>query len=145
MDIRKIQFEQNKDERGNLIALEENANIPFEIRRVYYMFDTSKDVIRGRHAHKSLEQVLICIHGSCKLRLDDGHDIENILLDKPNEGIYISNNMWREMYDFSEDAVLLVVASEPYDERDYIRDYKRFIEYVSDSSTGKEAPERGNG
>ncbi len=127
-----INFQQHGDARGQLVALEENKEIPFNIKRVYYMYDTGEGVRRGYHAHKKLEQILICIHGSCKIHLDDGKSVEEILLDKPYEGLYIANNVWREMYDFSKDAVLLVLASELYDENDYIRDYQRFMSYLEE-------------
>ena len=129
MEIRKYTFEIHGDDRGELVALEAFGNVPFEIKRVYYIYRTEEGVIRGRHAHKSLEQILICVHGSCRLKLDNGTETETILLNKPDEGIYIANDIWREMYDFSPDAVLLVIASEPYDERDYIRDYDAFLKY----------------
>ncbi len=130
MQILKHKFEQHGDERGNLVAIEKN-DIPFEIKRVYYMFDTKRDVRRGFHAHKELEQLLICVHGSCKIHLDDGKEKQEILLDVPHEGIYLKGTIWREMYDFSEDAVLMVLASEPYDESDYIRDYEAFLNYIN--------------
>ena len=104
--------------------------VPFDIKRVYYMYDTTEGVTRGRHAHKALEQILICVHGSCKILLDNGEEKVVVPLDKPNEGLYVSNVMWREMFDFSEDAVLMVLASELYDEEDYIRDYDEFLKYV---------------
>ena len=88
MQIVKYQFQQHGDERVQLVALEEFNDIPFKIKRVYYMYDTSDGVRRGRHAHKSLEQILICIHGSCKILLDDGMEKEIVLLDQPNEGLY---------------------------------------------------------
>lgn len=94
------------------------------------MYDTKKNVHRGFHAHKSLEQILICIHGSCKVLLDNGTEKKIVSLEKPYEGLYIANNMWREMYDFSEDAVLMVLASEYYKEEDYIRDYNEFLRMV---------------
>ena len=130
MQIVKYVFQQHGDERGQLVALEEHKDIPFEIKRVYYMYDTKKDVHRGFHAHKSLEQILICIHGSCKVLLDNGTEKKIVSLEKPYEGLYIANNMWREMYDFSEDAVLMVLASEYYKEEDYIRDYNEFLRMV---------------
>lgn len=126
----KYAFQQHGDDRGMLVALEEYKDIPFEIKRVYYMYDTKKDVHRGFHAHKSLEQILICIHGSCKVLLDNGTEKKIVSLEKPYEGLYIANNMWREMYDFSEDAVLMVLASEYYKEEDYIRDYNEFLRMV---------------
>ena len=130
MEVIKYRFQQHGDERGQLVALEEMRDIPFEIKRVYYMYDTKKDVHRGFHAHKSLEQILICIHGSCKVLLDNGTEKKIVSLEKPYEGLYIANNMWREMYDFSEDAVLMVLASEYYKEEDYIRDYNEFLRMV---------------
>ena len=130
MQVIKYAFKQHGDDRGMLVALEEYKDIPFEIKRVYYMYDTKKDVHRGFHAHKSLEQILICIHGSCKVLLDNGTEKKIVSLEKPYEGLYIANNMWREMYDFSEDAVLMVLASEYYKEEDYIRDYNEFLRMV---------------
>lgn len=130
MEIKKVQFQQHGDDRGQLIALEEYKEIPFDIKRVYYMYDTKNGVRRGYHAHKKLEQILICIHGECLIHMDDGVSTEEVLLDKPYEGLYIANNIWREMYNFSEDAVLMVLASELYDEQDYIRDYQKFMKYI---------------
>lgn len=130
MQIVKYQFQQHGDDRGQLVALEEYNDIPFEIKRVYYMYDTIDGVHRGFHAHKSLEQILICIHGSCKVILDNGMERKVIFLERPYEGLYVPNNMWREMYDFSKDAVLMVLASEYYREEDYIRNYNEFMELI---------------
>ena len=130
MQVIKYVFQPHGDERGQLVALEELKDIPFHIKRVYYMYETGEKVVRGCHAHKSLQQILVCIHGSCKIKLDDGFDRKVVLLEKPNEGLYVSNAMWREMYDFSPDAVLLVLASELYEESDYIRDYKEFLKFT---------------
>ena len=130
MQVVKYVFQPHGDERGQLVALEEWRDIPFEIKRVYYMYETVNGVVRGRHAHKSLEQILICIHGTCKILLDNGSEKKVVPLEKPYEGLYISNDMWQEMYDFSTDAVLLVLASQPYDETDYIRDYDEFLDFV---------------
>ena len=135
MQVTKYVFPPHGDDRGQLVALEEFKDIPFKVRRVYYMYDTVPGVVRGKHAHKSLEQILICIHGSCKIRLDDGRETAVVLLDKPNEGLYVSNVMWREMFDFSPDAVLMVLASELYDEADYIRDYDEFLQFVREGET----------
>lgn len=130
MQIVKYVFQPHGDDRGQLVALEEYIDIPFEIKRVYYMYDTLEGVIRGGHAHKSLEQILVCVHGSCKVRLDNGYEKKIVPLERPYEGLYISHDMWREMYDFSSDAVLIVLASKIYDEQDYIRSYDDFIEYI---------------
>ncbi len=132
MEIVKYRFQRHGDDRGMLVALEELKDIPFEIKRVYYMYDTLEGVRRGYHAHKALQQILIAIHGSCKIHLDNGSETAEVLLDKPYEGLYISNDMWREMYDFSEDCVLMVLASEYYDEKDYIRNYEDYINYISE-------------
>lgn len=144
MEIKKLVFEIQGDERGDLVALEQMRNIPFEIKRVYYIYRTAEGVVRGKHAHKSLQQVLLCVHGSCRLKLDNGYEQETILLDQPNEGIYIANDMWREMYDFSPDAVLIVIASELYDESDYIRDYDAFLKYVQERQKEKTGSPDGN-
>ena len=127
MQVIKYVFQPHGDDRGQLVALEEFIDIPFEIKRVYYMYDTKDGVHRGFHAHKNLEQILICIHGSCKVLLDNGKEKKVVPLEKPYEGLYVSNNMWREMYDFSPDAVLMVLASDLYKEEDYIRDYNEFL------------------
>lgn len=132
MTIKTHDFSPHGDARGQLIAIEEGKDIPFSVKRVYYIYDTKEGVRRGFHAHKALQQILICVHGSCKIHLDNGHETEEILLDKPEKGLYISSDMWREMYDFSPDAVLLVLASELYNEEDYIRDYNAFIKYVEE-------------
>jgi len=131
VQIVKYAFQQHGDERGMLVALEELNDIPFAIKRVYYMYDTKEGVRRGSHAHKSLEQILICIHGSCKVLLDNGQEKKIISLEKPYEGLYIPNYMWREMYDFTRDAVLMVLASEIYNEDDYIRNYTVFKEMAA--------------
>jgi len=134
MEVIKYAFQQHGDHRGQLVALEEGKEIPFQVKRVYYMYDTVEGVRRGYHAHKCLEQILICVHGSCKILLDNGKETAVVNLDTPYEGLYISNDMWREMYDFSEDAVLMVLASELYDEADYIRNYDEFLKFVEEKN-----------
>ena len=131
MQIIKYAFQPHGDERGQLVALEELKEIPFHIKRVYYMYGSDVGIVRGKHAHKALKQVLICIHGSCKILLDDGVEKEVVPLEKPYEGLYVTDMVWREMFDFSSDAVLLVLASELYDENDYIRNYDDFLDYVN--------------
>ncbi len=131
MQVIKYSFQQHGDTRGQLVSLEEFNDIPFRIKRVYYVYDTLPNVRRGFHAHKSLEQIMICIHGKCKVLLDNGLEKKIVYLEKPYEGLYISNNIWREMYDFSEDAVLLVLASDLYHEEDYIRDYDEFLKFIA--------------
>ena len=130
MEIKMFNFQEHGDERGTLVALEEMKNIPFKSKRVYYMYDTKPGVRRGYHAHKHLKQVLICVKGSCKILLDNGHEKSELVLDTPNKGLFIESAVWREMFDFSEDAVLMVLASDLYDESDYIRNYEEFIQYI---------------
>ena len=119
------------DERGSLIALESlSKKVPFDIKRVYYIFGTKPGVVRGKHAHYKLKQLLICVSGSVDILLDDGKNKDTIRLDSPDKGLYIDVFIWREMHNFSQDAVLLVLASEHYKEEDYIRDYERFKEVI---------------
>ncbi|MFA7090442.1 MAG: FdtA/QdtA family cupin domain-containing protein [Arcobacteraceae bacterium] len=122
------------DERGSLIAIEQGYNAPFEIKRVYYIFDTKKGVERGFHAHIRLKQICIAIKGSCSFVLDNGEKREEIKLTNPTQGIFIEGLIWREMKDFSHDCVLLVLASEHYDENDYIRCYNKFKEIKNKES-----------
>ena len=136
MQVIKYVFQPHGDERGQLVSLEEFKDIPFQIKRVYFMYDTEKKVVRGKHAHKNLEQILVCIHGSCKILLDNGREKKVVPLEKPYEGLYVANDMWREMFDFSSDAVLLVFASDIYDESDYIRDYDEFLKFVKERKNG---------
>ena len=130
MDVKLYTFPPHGDDRGQLVAIEAMKDLPFEIKRVYYIYDTLPGVRRGFHAHLNLQQILLCVNGSCKIHLDDGIDTAEVTLNKPNEGLYISNNMWREMYDFTPGTVLLVLASEYYDEADYIRNYDDFLKMV---------------
>lgn len=126
-----IAFQSKGDDRGSLVALESKKNIPFEIKRVYYIFDTKTGVVRGQHAHKDLLQVMVCLKGSCRVVLDNGLIKEQVVLDSPNKGLLIDSMMWREMHDFSADCVLLILANERYDESDYIRDYNEFLKQVN--------------
>jgi dTDP-4-dehydrorhamnose 3,5-epimerase-like enzyme len=126
--INLINFNIIGDERGSLIALEENHNVPFDVKRVYYIFGTEQGVRRGYHAHKNLKQLAICISGSCTFLLDNGKQKKPIELTSPTQGLLIEGLIWREMYDFSPDCVLMVLADNYYDESDYIRDYNIFLE-----------------
>ncbi|MGI9946633.1 sugar 3,4-ketoisomerase [Vibrio hyugaensis] len=125
-----ISLKKMGDERGSLVSLEQNSNIPFDIKRIYYIFDTQSGLSRGFHAHYNLEQVAICMKGSVTFLIDDGTTKEQVTLSSPDVGLHIQGLKWREMHDFSEDCVLMVVASELYDESDYIRDYAEFIDVV---------------
>lgn len=127
MHIHLIDLKIMGDDRGSLIALEENHNVPFDVKRVYYIFGTQKNVRRGYHAHKNLKQLAICTSGSCTFLLDDGKTQKHIKLTSPTQGLLIEGLVWREMYDFSEDCVLMVLASDYYTPDDYIRDYEQFL------------------
>ncbi len=130
MDYKLIDFPVHGNHEGKLVALEKNNEIPFEIKRVYYIWDTVHDAIRGRHAHKDLQQVIICVKGECDFILDDGKTRETVHLNNPAQGLYICNNIWREFTNFSEDCVVMVLASELYNPNDYIHDYNEFKEYA---------------
>ncbi|SDB07193.1 WxcM-like, C-terminal [Pseudomonas sp. NFACC23-1] len=130
--IKWIDFQSLGDERGDLVALEiglEKA-IPFDVKRVYYIYRTAEGVSRGFHAHQNLKQIAICVAGKFRMVLDDGHTREEAWMDNPTKGLLIESMVWREMHDFSSDCVLLVLASEHYDEYDYIRDYQEFLKLV---------------
>lgn len=133
MQIKLIPLQAHGDDRGSLIALEEGKNIPFPVKRVYYLFKTKEGVRRGFHAHKTLKQVAIAVRGSCRFILDDGNERVEVLLDDPAQGLLIESFMWREMYEFSEDCVLMVLADQLYDESDYIRDYDDFLEAINNN------------
>lgn len=124
----EVEFPQHGDDRGQLIALEGlSGEVPFAINRMYYIFNTTPGTVRGNHAHKALKQVLICTSGACTVvcEMPDGTKTTH-RLDWPNRGLVIEGLVWREMKEFSKDAVLVVLASEHYDEADYIRDYGEF-------------------
>ncbi|EAK5229099.1 WxcM-like domain-containing protein [Campylobacter jejuni] len=131
MNYKVLKFNSKSDHRGSLIALENLKELPFEIKRIYYIYDTKPDFPRGAHAHKNLEQVLIAIDGSCEVLLNDGKNQASVVLNRPDKGLYIGKNMWRDMKNFSYGAKLLVLASDFYDEKEYIRDYEEFLRSVS--------------
>lgn len=115
------------DSRGSLIVIEEGVNIHFNLKRSYYIFATKDGVSRGFHAHKCLQQLAVCVAGKCRIVLDNGKERKDYWLDSPTQGLFINNMTWREMHDFSEDCVLVVFASQNYNENDYIRDYQQFL------------------
>jgi dTDP-4-dehydrorhamnose 3,5-epimerase-like enzyme len=131
MDIKLIQLQKHGDERGSLVSLEDQRNVPFPIRRVYYLFDTKPDIRRGFHAHRQLNQLAIVVRGSCRFHLDDGKEKVDLLMDNSAQGLMLPPLLWHEMYDFSEDCVLMVLADGHYDESDYIRSREEFLELAS--------------
>lgn len=126
-----LMFQERGDERGNLIVVEgEGMDIPFDIKRCFYIYGSDATVVRGKHANKRSEFVLINVKGSSKVKITNGKEEKVILLDKPRMGIYIKEMVWKEMYDFSEDSVLLVLASKHYDEEEYIRNFDDYLKYI---------------
>ena len=123
-----IQFKRIGGDLGALTALEGAQDIPFDVKRVYYITDVPGNMTRGFHSHRKLEQVLLCLHGSVKIRVKTPSEEEVVPLEENSEGLYIGHMVWREMFDFSPGAVLLVLASEHYTEEDYIRDYEKYME-----------------
>lgn len=121
-----IPLETHGDDRGSLIALEKGHNLPFDVKRVYYIFGTQEGVSRGFHAHRQLKQLLIAVSGSCRIHCEYDDKTEDYVLNSPDKGLLIDGFVWREMHDFTPDCVLLVLASEYYNEADYIRDYDVF-------------------
>lgn len=129
--FRIIEFKEYGDERGNLVVAEgDNIDVPFNIKRVFYMYGSDDKIIRGQHANRRTEFVLINVSGTSKVKMDNGHETKIIELNKPRMGLYIETMVWKDMYDFSEDSVLLVLASEHYDGEEYIRDYDAFLKEV---------------
>lgn len=125
-----LSFEDLSDSRGGLVSYEESRNIPFHIKRIYCIYNVSHNAERGFHAHRKLEQVAVCVSGSCTMLLDNGKEKESIVLSTPYKGLYIGSNIWRVMQSFSKDCVLVVLASELYDESDYIRNYDEFLKEI---------------
>lgn len=130
MNYKLLDLKVHGDNRGKLISLEGNRDLPFDIKRVYWIFDTAPDQDRGFHAHKNMEQIIVAIDGACKFVLDDGKIREEVWLNRPDKGLYIGKNMWREMKHFSYGCKLMVLASDYYDEKEYIRDYDEFLKEV---------------
>ncbi len=135
MDSRKlseqyklIYFKDLGDERGDLVVIEgEGMDIPFDIKRVFYMYGSDSTVVRGQHANRETEFLLVNVGGSSKVRVDNGRESEVIVLDKPGMGLYLPPMLWKDMYDFSPDSILLVLASRHYDGKEYIRDYQEYL------------------
>lgn len=130
-NVKMLEFSQRGDDRGHLVIVEGANDVPFDIKRVFYIYGSSPDAIRGQHANKYTEFVLINVAGTSKVKVKDGEGNEAIFcLNRPHTGIYLPTMVWKEMYDFSADSVLLVLASEHYDSQEYIRDYEMFKQEV---------------
>lgn len=126
-----IRFKDLGDERGNLVVIEgEGVDIPFDIKRVFYIYGSDATVVRGQHANRETEFLLVNVGGSSKVRVDNGRESEVIVLDKPGMGLYLPPMLWKDMYDFSPDSILLVLASRHYDGKEYIRDYDEYLKEI---------------
>lgn len=129
--VKTIEFPQKGDDRGHLVIVEGNIDIPFEIKRVFYIFGSRYDIVRGQHANRRSQFVLINVAGTSKVKVKDGENNEAVyFLSRPHTGIYLPTMIWKDMYDFSEDSVLLCLSSEHYDPDEYIRDYNAFVREV---------------
>jgi len=130
-----LEFPIHGNHEGSLVALEKGDDFPFEIQRVYYVWGTAANTVRGHHAHKALEQVIVVTSGSCDFTLDNGKIRQTVHLDRPNIGLYIKGNIWRTFTNFSPDCVVMVLANMHYDETDYIRDYEEFLKCMAESAS----------
>lgn len=129
--VKQVSFSQRGDERGHLVVVEAMQDVPFEIKRIFYIYGSDKRVVRGQHANRKSEFMLINVSGQSKVLVDDGKGNKTIYhLDRPHVGIYLPSMVWKEMYDFSPDSVLLCLSSEHYDAEEYIRNYGDYIEEV---------------
>lgn len=129
--VQMLEFSQKGDDRGHLVIIEGNKDCPFELKRVFYIYGSDSSVVRGKHANKKTQFVLINVAGTSKVKVKDGKGNEKVyVLDRPHIGIYLPTMIWKDMYDFSDDSVLLVLASEHYDPNEYIRDYSEFEKIV---------------
>lgn len=131
--VRMLEFAEHGDERGRLVIVEGGIDIPFEIKRAFYIYGSKEDVVRGQHANRKTQFVLINVAGKSKVRVRDGEGNEAVYhLNRPHTGIYLPEMVWKDMYGFSEDSVLLVLASEHYDPTEYIRDYDEFVNAIKE-------------
>jgi dTDP-4-dehydrorhamnose 3,5-epimerase-like enzyme len=129
-NVKMLSFSENGDERGHLVVVEGSKDIPFDIKRIFYIYGSSENVVRGCHANRDTEFVLVNMRGALKVKVKT-REVERIyVLDKPHEGIYLPNMVWKEMYDFSNDSILLCLASTHYDKGEYIRDFEEFLEEI---------------
>lgn len=130
-EVRMLEFPQKGDERGDLVIVEGMKDVPFDIKRIFYIYGSDKDVVRGQHANLKSQFVLVNVAGKSKVRVKDGLGNEAVFsLNRAHTGIYLPEMVWKDMYDFSEDSVLLVLSSEHYDPEEYIRDYDTFVKMV---------------
>ena len=130
-----LEFPQRGDARGHLVIVEGGIDVPFDIKRIFYIYGSDSEVVRGQHANRKSEFVLINVSGTSKVKVKDGKGNEAVFsLNRPHTGIYLPQMVWKDMYDFSEDSVLLCLASEHYDPNEYIRDYDEFVKIVNEEN-----------
>ena len=130
-NVQMIEFPQKGDSRGHLVIIESLKDIPFEIKRIFYIYGSDDAVVRGQHANRKSEFVLVNVAGTCKVKVKDGRGNEAVFsLNRPHTGIYLPKMTWKDMYDFSEDSVLLCLSSEYYDAKEYIRNYDEFVSII---------------
>ena len=127
-----LSFPDLGDERGNLVVVEGGVQIPFDIKRIFYIYGSDDTVVRGQHANLRSEFVLINVAGTSKVKVDDGKETRVIELNQPRMGVYLSKMLWKEMYDFSADSVLLVLSNEHYDAGEYVRDYEEYMRLLNE-------------
>lgn len=128
---KKLYFKDLGDERGNLVVIEgDGVDIPFDIKRVFYIYGSDDTVVRGQHANRETEFLLVNVGGNSKVRVDNGKESEIIELNTPGMGLYLPPMLWKDMYDFSKDSILLVLASRHYDGNEYIRDYQEYLKEI---------------
>lgn len=127
-----LSFPDLGDERGNLVVVEGGIQIPFDIKRIFYIYGSDDTVVRGQHANRRSEFVLINVAGTSKVKVDDGKETRVIELNQPRMGVYLSKMLWKEMYDFSPDSVLLVLSNEHYDADEYVRDYEEYMRLLNE-------------
>ena len=132
-----LNFRVNSDDRGNMVVVEGGQAVPFEIKRLFYIYGTDPAAVRGQHANRKSDFAMVCVKGSCKVKITDGTNQAVVALDEPMKGVYIPKMLWKDMYDFSEDAVLLVMASTHYDSTEYIRDFDSYCEEMRGKSAGE--------
>lgn len=128
--VKLLEFKEMGDDRGHLVVVEGRKDIPFDIKRIFYIYGSDKDVVRGQHANRKTQFVLINVSGTSKVRVSDGINERVFSLDRPHIGVFLPNMIWKDMYDFSNDSVLLVLASEHYEPGEYIRDYDEYVREI---------------
>ena len=126
MDYKLIDFVEFSDEKGSLVACEYQKNCPFDIKRVFYIFDVNPNAVRGRHANRDSEFLFVALNGSCKIKIDNGKIQETLILNNPKQGLYVGKMLWKEMFDFSKGCILLVMSNAPYNKGEYINDYEMY-------------------